>query len=331
MLLTTTYNWLKRRFMPLHCLSLLLLSGCDWLDQRGLSAEGSGVSSMLKVETSLHRRLVENSMAVTSVRQPGILFGLNDSGNGPFLFAFDSLGQARGIWQIDGARNRDWEAAALGPCGAVDSGGPCLFIGDVGDNDARRPSLSIYRLREPTVSPPHTARPDSAPPFTNIARLDFRYPDEPHDVEAMYVTRDGSIFLITKRRLLDEQRRARPALIFRIPASAWDSSGIVIARLADSLPLVPGSEQGRLVTDAALSTDGTLLAVRTYSEVFVYSVDSATGLPRREITPGYCRIAWLRETQGEGIGWWWDQRRLVLTSEGKNAPLYVVACPLPAP
>jgi hypothetical protein len=147
----------------------------------------------------------------------------------------------------------------------------------------------------------------------------------------MYVARDGSILLITKRRLLDQQRRPRPALIFRIPATAWDSSGMAIASLVDSLPLVPGSAQGRQVTDASLSMDGKFLAVRTYSEVFVYAVDSASGLPRRDVVPGTCRIDWLRERYGEGIGWWWDQRRLVLTSEGRNAPLYVVACPLPAP
>jgi hypothetical protein len=286
---------------------------------------------MLKVETSLHRKLVENSIAVTSASQPGVIFGLNDSGHEPLLFAFDSLGRARGLWDVAGARNRDWEAAALGPCGAAGSGGSCLYIGDVGDNDARKTSQSVYRVREPTVPPLDVGPSDAIARLTNVSRVDFRYSDEPHDVEAMYVARDGSILLITKRRLLDEQRRPRPALIFRIPATAWDSSGMVIASLVDSLPLVPGSAEGRQVTDASLSMDGKLLAVRTYSEAFVYAVDSASGLPRRDVVPGTCRIDWLRQRQGVGIGWWWDQRRLVLTSEGRNAPLYVVACPLPAP
>jgi hypothetical protein len=269
---------------------------------------------------------VENSIAVTSVSQPGIIFGLNDSGNEPLVFAYDSTGKARGVWAIAGAINRDWEAAAIGPCADGAGVSSCLFIGDVGDNDARKPRVTVYRVIEPVV---RGSIPDSQYPIRASDRLDIRYSDHPHDVEAMYVTRDGSIFLITKRRLLDRQRSPRPALIYRVPASAWDSSGIVTASLVDSLPIVPGKSQGSQITDAALSPDGKLLAVRTSAEVFVFAIDSVTGLPVGHTAPGSCAIGWLREKQGEGVGWWWDRRRLVLTSEGRNAPFFVIECPLP--
>lgn len=282
-------------------------------------------TSVLRVATALHRNLVENSIGVTSVTQPGIIFGVNDSGNEPLVFVFDSTGAQRGVWEVIGARNRDWEAASLGPCSA-DSVGSCLYIGDVGDNEARKASVTIYRVPEPRIE---GLRSDSPPALPISDRLDFRYADHPHDVEAMYVTRDGSIFLITKRRLLDRQRRPRPALIFRLGPEAWDSIGIVTANLVDSLPIVPGETHGRTISDAALSTDGKLLAVRTYAEVFVFAVDSASGLPTHGRTPTVCAIARLKENQGEGVGWWWDRRRLVLTSEGRNAPLYIVTCPFP--
>lgn len=280
---------------------------------------------MLRVETALHRDLVENSVAVTSVSQPGIVFGFNDSGHRARLYAFDSLGRARGVWELSGASNRDSEAASIGPCVA---GGPahCLYIGDVGDNDARRPFVTIYRVPEPTVG----GNVGDSSPLHVEDRLDLRYPDQPHDVEAMYVSPDGSVFLITKRRLLDSQRRPRPALVYRVPSSAWDSSGVVTAALVDSLPIVPGQVQGGQITDAALSPDGRLLAVRTYSDVFVFAMDSLTWLPVPGQTARPCSVRALDEERGEGIGWWWDQRRLVLTSERRGEPLYVVDCPLPA-
>jgi hypothetical protein len=259
------------------------------------------------------------------VSQPGVIFGVNDSGNGPFLFAFDSTGSARAVWEIVGAQNRDWEAAASGPC-SPSGADSCLYVGDVGDNDARKPRSTLYRFAEPSV-PGLPA--DSVVPIRDVSRVDFRYPDHPHDVEAMYVSRDGSVFLITKRRLLDTQRRLRPALVFRLPPTAWDSSHVVTAMLVDSLPIVPGESPGRLVSDAALSPDGRLLAVRTYADVFVFAMNPTTGLPEPGIAPRSCFIAGLREPQGEGIAWWWDRRRLVLTSEGRNAPLYVVTCALP--
>lgn len=282
-----------------------------------------GPTSVLKVETAIHRDLVENSVAVTSVSQPGIIFGFNDSGHEPRIFAFDSSGIGRGNWGVVGARNRDSEAAALGPC--RDRGSWCLYIGDVGDNEARRPYVTVYRVVEPLIR-------DSASVTTLQVEdsLNIRYSDHPHDVEAMYVAVDGSLFLITKRRLLDAQRRPRPALIFKVPGSFWDSSGTVVASLVDSLPIVPGERLGGQISDAALSTDGRILAVRTYDDVYFFAIDSVTQLPKPGQKPVPCTIRALREEQGEGIAWWWDGRRLVLTSERRNAPFHVVSCPLPS-
>lgn len=303
--------------------ALLLLFSCASPEPR----QGEILpNSVLRVETAIHRDLVENSVAITSVRQPGIIFGANDSGHQPWLFAFDSSGRHRGVWELDGARNRDWEAASRGPCRSGDASPSCLYIGDVGDNDGRRPSVTIYRVAEPTVAT-EADRVLSRLPV--LDRLDFRYADRPHDVEAMYIGRDGSMILITKRRLLDGRRRPRPALVFRIHASAWDSSRVVTATLVDSLPIVPGETEGRQVNDASLSPDGALLAVRTYAEVFVFHSDSITGLPIPGRLPTVCAIRQLDEEQGEGIAWWWDRRRLLLTSEGRGAPFHVVDCPLP--
>jgi hypothetical protein len=281
-------------------------------------------TSVLRVETAIHRDLVENSVALTSVSQPGIIFGLNDSGNPPEVFAFDSSGRGRGVWSVAGARNRDWEAAALGPC--RHRGSWCLYIGDVGDNEAHRRYVTIYRVPEPAVSESVGVN----TPLQVEGSLNVSYSDRPHDVEAMYVGVDGSMFFITKRRLLDNQRRPRPALIFRVPGSSWDSSGTVVAALVDSLPIVPGERQGGEISDAALSPDGKLLAVRTYADLFFFEMDSVTQLPRPGQAPVPCTIRALEEKQGEGIAWWWDRRRVLLTSERRNAPFHVVSCPLPA-
>ena len=324
-----TWTIRRKHHFCVWLLFALSLSGCDWLQRAPQSgSDDSGVDSVFEIRTNLNKGLVENSVGVTSVRQPGIIFGMNDSGHEPLVFAFDSNGTDRGIWRVDRATNRDWESAALGPCARPATDSSCLYIGDTGDNDARRPFVTIYRIREPNL-PPTGSSPPNARTWT-AERLNVRYPDHPHDVEAMYVTPDGSVMLITKRRLLDVSRRPRPALVFQVPGLWWDSSGIVTARLADSLPIVPGSATGRQVTDAALSPDGKRLAVRTYSEVFVFAVDSTTGLPVQGTPPTSCTILGLEEHQGEGIGWWWDGRRLLLTSEGKNEPLYVVSCTLPA-
>jgi hypothetical protein len=306
-------------------LALAVPLGCAYADRKP-PTDQVFPTSVLRVETAIHRSLVENSIAITSERQPGIIFGANDSGHEPWLFAFDSSGRGRGVWNLVGATNRDWEAATRGPCADTDSTPSCIYIGDVGDNDARRQSVTIYRVAEPVALPTSGA----AVPLPVLDRLSFRYADRPHDVEAMYATPDGSIFLITKRRLLNPQRRPRWTLMYRIPPSAWDSSGTVTASLVDSLPIVPGESRGRQVNDASLSADGKMLAVRTYAEVFVFRVDSATGLPEAGQAPVPCILTGLDQERAEGVAWWWDSRRLLLTSERRNAPLHIVACPLPS-
>jgi hypothetical protein len=329
---TTFYtSRFKKCLPPALSLSLLAVPACRSSDGApSQEREAPPPSTNTRVPTNLHTRLVENSIAVTSVSQPGVIFGANDSGHEALLFAFDSTGASRGIWKVNGARNLDWEAASSGPCARTAEIRSCLYLGDVGDNEARKPSVTVYRIAEPTVTAaPSDPRATPATDLPTAESISIQYPDSPHDVEAMYVTAAGDLFIITKRRLLDASRTPRQALIYRVPASAWGSSGTVTATLVDSLPLVPGDMPGRQVTDAALSPDGKLLAIRTYAEVYVFPVDSATGRPSPGIRPAVCTILDLNEFQGEGIGWWWDRRRLLLTSEGRNEPLHIIECPLP--
>jgi hypothetical protein len=286
----------------------------------------TGTDSMGAVPTSVSsvairtRELPENSAAAMSRTQSGVLFTINDSGNEPVLYAIDTTGEPRGAWRVRGASNVDWESASVGPCGA---GGPpaCVCVGDTGDNDASHAQRSIYRVVEP--------RAITGSSTIDAARLDFTYPDGPHDVEAMYVAPSGDTFLITKRPSVGTAGQLRPALVFRLAATAWKADARAVAERVDSLDVVPGSAPLRVVTDAALSPDGRHLAVRTYMQVYVFATDSATGRVDHRVSPSVCNVVSLGEAQGEGITWANDDGRLVFTSEGSDSPLVLATCPLP--
>ena len=141
---------------------------------------------------------------------------------------------------------------------------------------------------------------------------------------------NGTGFLITKRLLRATDGRLRPALVFELPGSAWGGARAVIAALVDSLPIVPGSAERRQVTDAALSPDGRLLAVRTYAQVFVFRTDSATGRVNGATPPSVCNLASVGRSRGEGIAWFARGGTLLLTSEGRRSPMVAVNCPMPA-
>lgn len=265
------------------------------------------------------RDLVENSAAAMSATQPGVLFTINDSGNEAILYAVDTTGADRGAWRVTGSSDVDWEATAIGPC-PTDGAPRCVYIGDTGDNAAVYPERTIYRVVEPA------AKDSSFSGEVKAERLTYRYPDAKHDVEAMYVATNGDVWLITKRPLRALGRGLRPALVFRIPATAWTSKSNVVAELVDSLPVFPGSAPLRSITDASLSRDGKHLAVRTYSQVYVFVTDSVTGRVSHDVKPTICNVVSLGEPQGEGISWANDAGRFVFSSEGHGAPLHLATC-----
>ena len=283
---------------------------------------GLSVRNIVTIRLHAPRELVESSAAAMSRRHPGTFFTINDSGNEPLLFAFDTTGADRGAWRIGNATNVDWESAAIGPCGRQpDADGDCVYVGDTGDNDATYPSRVIYRLREPDAS---TGRAS-----LSARALRYAYADGPHDVEAMYVAPNGDIVLVTKRPLAGPSGVLRPALVFVLPESLWAASGRAVASLIDSLPIVPGSAPLRYIGDASLSADARHLAVRTYAQVYVFATDPVTGRVDHSVRPTVCNIVPLDEMQGEGVTWVDDAGRLAFTSEGREAPLHLASCPLP--
>lgn len=292
----------------------------------GRAAAAPAASAVATVRLADPLPTEERSAAAVSAVAPDVFYTINDSGHDADLFAIDSTGANRGRWTIRGARNRDWEALAVGPCGADAAArtASCVYVGDVGDNGKARTAIEIYRVKEPLGTAAGTRG------SLHSTLLSARYPDGSHNVEAMYVAADGAIVLITKATGEGGGAKSARARLYRIPATAWGDARGATATLVDSLPEFDGGGRKRLVTDAARSSDGRYLAVRTYAWVATFALDSATGLPRRGAAPALCDLAALAETQGEGVGFIGKGNgRLVLTSEGKDEPLRLATCPLP--
>lgn len=266
------------------------------------------------------RELDESSGLVASRAEPGVFWTMNDDTDA-LVFALSDSGGEVGRVRLTGARNVDWESMSVGPCGEK----VCLYVGDTGDNESKRPTRTLYRVPEPTRTDgrfPEAVRPQE---------LTFRYSDGPKDVEAMYVPVDGSVWLISKRPLRDSTGRHRPALVYRISPEAWGASETAVAQLVDSLPVIPGSAPARLITDAALSPDGGTLAVRTYGELYLFQTDT-TGRPHGAPLK-VCDLSAVGERQGEGITWLSQSGVFLLSSEGSDTPrtrssLARVECPL---
>ncbi len=256
--------------------------------------------------------LVEASGLVKSTLEPNVFWAQNDSGNDERLFAFDSTGHALGQVVVTGAKNRDWEAIALGPCAS----GSCLFIGDVGDNGAHHQSVRIWRIPEPHVA-------DTISPPAEMIRV--QYVDGPHDVEAMFVGNDSAVYLISKRPERSASGTSRPVRVYRVDGRAWQSREVTIAPLFDSLPIVPDARDSHTwVTDAAIWRSApALLAVRTYRDVFVFTLGADNHATELQST---CALSAFANATGEGVTWL-DDHRLMFDAEGAHSRLHSGECP----
>jgi hypothetical protein len=170
----------------------------------------------------------------------------------------------------------DVEDLAVGPDGA-------LWVADIGDNDRLRDTVAVVVMSE---------RGDA-----RLHRL--TYPDGPHDAEALLVDARGRPFVVTKEV-------GRPAGLYRTaepPQGEGPTPLLRVGELAlpasDTLGGPVGGVGSRLITGAALSADGTVAAVRTYTDAWLFPVRDGDLVAALNQTP--VRIPLPDEPQGEAV------------------------------
>src|SRR6185437_12662303 len=88
----------------------------------------------------------ESSGLGTSSYGDGIVYTHNDSGDTARFFAVNSSGATVAIYTLKGATAHDWEDMETGTDA---SGKPVLYLGDIGDNSAKRTEIDVYQVPEP--------------------------------------------------------------------------------------------------------------------------------------------------------------------------------------
>lgn len=221
--------------------------------------------------------LPEGSGLAASRQTPGRFWSHNDSG-GAVLFALDARGVVTGRVQLAGVAIEDWEAIAVGPCPA----GSCVYVADIGDNDAQRRSITIYRIPEPRDGS-GTAQVDG--------EFHASYPDGPNDAETLLVTPDGRLHIVTKGD-------TGPVSFYRFPADLRPGSTVRLEQVGGPRDPKPPAARDR-ITDGAVSPDGALTVLRTTDSLRFYRTADLLAGQWREA--GRAALSSLGEPQGEGV------------------------------
>lgn len=256
--------------------------------------------------------LKEASGIAASRCQPNVYWTHNDSGNGPMLFAIDGAGAQVGVWNVSGARNRDWEDIAS----FKDASGKCfVLIGDIGDNDLERAELSVYRVAEPRVTASAQTASNDTPSETAPAEvLNYEYPDSRRNAETLLVHPvTGDIFVLTKSK-------KEPVSVYKLKPDFSGRKQRAVKISEFTVPAVPNG----LVTGGDISPDGKRVVLCDYIYGYELSLPALDANFDDIWKQQPLRFDLGDRKVGEAVAYTPVGDAVIAISEGTNTPVYLV-------
>lgn len=264
---------LVKRFLPvIALLAFLLLYGC--YPGRSLPH----IRGFFQERTSLGRidkRLHEASGLAPSLKNPGLLWSINDGGNDAEIYLINQHAEIERIWILKGVANTDWEEVQTGI--DPETRLPYIYIGEIGDNFNERPIKIIYAFEEPELA-------NSPDTISLIKKINITLPDGAHDMEAFLVdpiTRN--FFLFSKRE--------DSIGVYRVPCvSSCDTLS------AQKITTLPFSH----IVGAGISPSGKELLLKDYRNVYYWRRPSGKSVDE-VLRTNFVSLPYRTEMQGEAI------------------------------
>jgi len=266
------------------------------------------------ITTIKEKSITESSGLAASRSTPGAYWTHNDSGDGPFIYAFDTRGDSLGIFRVTGAQARDWEDMAAGP--GPDASKSYLYLGDIGDNNEARDEVVVYRVPEPSLTAATRKLTKTRPGSTEPAEaIRLKYPDGKHDAEALLVhPTTGNIYIVNKVPI------ANP-VVYEAVAPFTAGKLVTMRRIGEIR--VP-SIFGGVVTGGSISPDGRRVALCDYFQGYEIVLPASSRDFNDIWKQKMIGFDLGKREQGESITYRLDGKAFLATSEGKQSPLIQV-------
>lgn len=266
--------------MRFGCFLFIALIGCaESKDQ--LFSYGKSLGQVSK-------KLEEASGLAASVRNPGYLWTVNDSGNPAEVFLIDQQANIKLTCELSNAVNRDWEEIRVG----IEDSISYVYVADIGDNEARYDLKFIYRFREPLLGNERTMT------FFDTDTLILQMPDGKRDTETLMIdplTHD--LFILSKRedsigfyrvQFPFAKDTFQPERLFRMPF--------------------------KNIVSGDISPDGQEVVLKNYDAIFYWKKTGEESIADL-LTKAPVELPYHREKQGEAITWALDGSGFYTLSE----------------
>jgi hypothetical protein len=254
------------------------------------------------------RNLGEVSGLAVSRKNPDVIWVHNDGGRKQ-VFAVTTSGKLVTRMRVD-VQLIDVEDIAIGPGPEKDV--DYVYLGDIGDNQSGRPDVRIVRVAEPDLKTVRGKKHDA----TGVEVFHLRYPDGPHDAEALLVDpATGDVFIVVK-----EKHRSR---LYRAAADALRPEAPAMLELAGYLNVSD-------VSAGDISPAGDLIVLRDEDRGWIWNRTSGSSVQsslQRSPRPLLVRAGGQAQN-GEAVGFTPDGKSYYTVSEGDQEA--IVIFPVPA-
>jgi hypothetical protein len=298
--------------MRLLILALTLLTACS---DAGLPPESPPALAAVRIGELEDPRIREASGLARSQRGENILWVINDNGAQEWVHAISPRGRRRGEFDLRKSKNRDWEDLASFTLDDT----PYLLVADIGDNDAKYKTNTLYIVEEPAAEKKGKAR---------VAwKVKFKYPDGPRDAESVAVDIDNQRALVLSKRDL-------PPVLYEVPLRPEDDKTVTAKWLGTIKSLPPPSRQDVEFAPKTkdwywqpvgmdISADGLAAVILTYRAVYYYERQpDQEWFEALNASPHRVSIGNLRNAEAVAFGD--DSRHVIVTGENKHSWILLI-------
>nr|MBC7612144.1 hypothetical protein [Pseudopedobacter sp.] len=247
----------------------------------------------------LESEISECSGLVVSSKNDDLMWVHNDSGDEGRVFLIDNKTKiiAKYLFKKEVI---DCEDIALY---TPQSGRAQIFVGDIGDNNAQRNYISIYKFDEPSLS----VKSSTELSVKNVTELKFKYPDGARDAECLMIDeKDQEIYIVSKRE--------DSVAVYSAPLNSQPNKIITLKKRIKLF--FPGEKGSKGITAGDISRDGKEVIIKSYINVFYWDRQPNETIPQC-LKRAFIGLPYNPEKQGEAIGFLKDGRSYYTISEGK--------------
>lgn len=282
---------------------LLLVLAVSCFQKKGDPADSDVFLPSRRLAQLTNSKLHEVSGITASMTNPGLFWAHNDSGNSAVVYLVDEDLKVRLSCKLKGVKNRDWEDIAIGQ--GPDKTKRYVYVGDIGDNNAKYELKYIYRFEEPVLG-----NQDGEILISDFDTITFKLEDGKKDTETLMAhPKTGNIYIVSKRE--------KPVFVYELKYPF--SREIQTAEKILSLPLTQ-------IVAGGFSPDGNEILLKNYDNIYYWNLAGkplAEGLKRSPAVINYTE-----EPQGEAIAFNLDGSGFYTLSEkitGEKTYLYFYA------